>query len=264
MSQKYISVEGYEKEFLKGFQELCYTRSSWQVWADLISMYACTISNAVDHLPEHFGAREEEYMRHSKEIGDTEIPIQLFLCIVNALERNPEQDFLGRLYMTLGLGSHWKGQFFTPYSVCQAMSGMSASAEEADRLITEQGYISICDPACGAGATLIAARGVVQNCRHNYQDHVMFIGQDIDRVTGLMCYIQLSLLGCPGYVCIGDAIANPLTGNGALFPVEKKGQELWYTPMFLSSVWSGRRWAYGMDRILNAGDQNKLQKSQSD
>ena len=29
-------VMGTEKEFLDTFQELCYSRSSWQVWADQI------------------------------------------------------------------------------------------------------------------------------------------------------------------------------------------------------------------------------------
>lgn len=28
-------IQGTEKEFIKVFQELCYSRSSWQVWADL-------------------------------------------------------------------------------------------------------------------------------------------------------------------------------------------------------------------------------------
>lgn len=29
-------IQGTEKEFIKVFQELCYSRSSWQVWADLM------------------------------------------------------------------------------------------------------------------------------------------------------------------------------------------------------------------------------------
>ena len=35
-----------------------------------------------------------------------------FAIVVEALERNPEQDFLGELYMELELGNHWKGQVF--------------------------------------------------------------------------------------------------------------------------------------------------------
>lgn len=30
-------IQGTEKEFIKVFQELCYSRSSWQVWADLMA-----------------------------------------------------------------------------------------------------------------------------------------------------------------------------------------------------------------------------------
>lgn len=39
-------IQGTEKEFIKVFQELCYSRSSWQVWADLMAV-ANTISNPV-------------------------------------------------------------------------------------------------------------------------------------------------------------------------------------------------------------------------
>lgn len=142
----------------------------------------------------------------------------MLAIIVEALERNPEQDFLGAMYMQLNLGNHWKGQFFTPYCVCKMMSEITC--EDVDSHIEKQGYLSICDPACGAGATLIAAANTMKKCKHNFQNHVVFVAQDIDRITGMMCYIQLSLLGCAGYVCIANTITNPLTGH-VLFPNEK-------------------------------------------
>ncbi len=144
----------------------------------------------------------------------------MLAIIVEALERNPEQDFLGEMYMQLNLGNHWKGQFFTPYCVCKMMSEITC--EDVDSHIEKQGYLSICDPACGAGATLIAAANTMKKCKHNFQNHVVFVAQDIDRITGMMCYIQLSLLGCAGYVCIANTITNPLTGH-VLFPNEKRG-----------------------------------------
>lgn len=143
----------------------------------------------------------------------------MLAIIVEALERNPEQDFLGEMYMQLNLGNHWKGQFFTPYCVCKMMSEITC--EDVDSHIEKQGYLSICDPACGAGATLIAAANTMKKCKHNFQNHVVFVAQDIDRITGMMCYIQLSLLGCAGYVCIANTITNPLTGH-VLFPNEKR------------------------------------------
>lgn len=87
---------------------------------------------------------------------------------------------------------------------------------------------------------MIAAANTMKDANHNFQNHVLFVGQDIDRITGMMCYIQLSLLGCAGYVCIANTITNPLTGH-VLFPQEMEAQELWYTPMFQSQIWAFRR-----------------------
>lgn len=218
-------IQGTEKEFLDIFNRLCYSRSSWQVWADLISAIACSLSNAADRTPEHFDAREKEYAQCIERLGSVEAPAEILCIIVMALENEPDQDFLGKMYMNLNLGNHWKGQFFTPYSVCKLMSQITAG--KADRQIEEQGYISICDPACGAGATLIAAANNMKSSKYNFQNHVLFVGQDIDRVVAQMCFIQLSLLGCAGYICVGNTLTNPLTGH-VLFPKENEGQEIWY------------------------------------
>ena len=72
------------------------------------------------------------------------------------------------------------------------------------------------DPACGAGATLIAGVNVIagelvrNRPELRWQDHVVVAAQDIDYIVGLMCYIQLSLIGCAGFVKIGDSIADPM------------------------------------------------------
>ena len=170
-------IQGTEKEFLDVFNRLCYSRSSWQVWADLISAIACTLSNVTDRTPKHFEAREKEYAQCIERLGSVETPAEILHIIVMALENEPEQDFLGKMYMNLNLGNHWKGQFFTPYNVCKMMSQMTVG--NVDRQIEEQGYISICDPACGAGATLIAAANTLKRSKYNFQNHVLFVGQEM-------------------------------------------------------------------------------------
>ena len=88
-------IQGTEKEFIKVFQELCYSRSSWQVWADLMAAMACTLANSVDRtLPRHT-AREKEYAECIDRLGGVEKPAKCFAIVVEALERNPDQDFLG-------------------------------------------------------------------------------------------------------------------------------------------------------------------------
>lgn len=229
----------YAKSFIKTFGELCVSRSSWSVWADFIAATACAIANSIDREGETHDKREKEYADCIERLGGVDKSSKLFAYIVEALEENPEQDFLGELFMGLNLGSHWKGQFFTPYCVCRTMAAINANFAEEE--VKEKGWISVNDPACGAGATLIAMANALKDKEINYQNHVLFVAQDIDRVAGLMCYIQLSLLGCPGYVVIADTLTNPLTGKSALFPTPTSSQEIWYTPMFSSDVWVGRR-----------------------
>lgn len=238
-------IQGTEKEFLDVFKRLCYSRSPWEVWADLISAMACSLSNSLDRTPEHYGSREKEYAQCIKRLGSLEVPARMLGIIIMALDSEPERDFLGDIYMRLELRNHWKGQFFTPYRVCKVMSQITnmafhLSLQNVENQIEKQGYISICDPACGAGSTLIAAVETMKKYKYNFQNHVLFVGQDVDRVVAQMCYIQLSLLGCAGYICVGNTLTNPMIGS-VLFPQENEGQEMWYTPMFYSDVWRWRR-----------------------
>lgn len=62
----------------------------------------------------------------------------------------------------------------------------------ADELLKGKRYISVNDPACGAGAMLIAFANVAKKHGINYQKHVLFVAQDIDRTAAMMCYIQMS------------------------------------------------------------------------
>lgn len=103
-----------------------------------------------------------------------------------------------------------------------------------------QNSISVNDPACGAGATLVAAANIFHRKKINYQTRVLFTANDIDRVVAQMCYIQLSLLGCAGWVAVANTISNPVCGD-PLMPVEKPGQEFWYTPFYFRGEWNCRR-----------------------
>lgn len=236
-------IQGTEKDFLDIFKQLCYSRNSWQVWADVITAIACSISNATDRTPARFESREKEYAECIKRLGGVEKPAQLFAIIVKEMEINPDQDFLGALYMKLELGNHWKGQFFTPYNVSRMIAEMSIG--NAQKEIDNKGWIAICDPCIGGGAMLIAAANTMRRQKIYYHDHVLFVGQDVDRVVGLMAYIQLSLLGCPGYIVIGNSLTRPIIGN-PLMPVEQEEQEFWYTTFYNSQVWAGRRLLYSL------------------
>lgn len=226
-----------KKRFLNAFKKLTYRHRAWDVWRDFVIMFACALSNPVDK--EHFDIREKRYLsiinKYKKE--EQEIFPELAAFTVMALEENPEQDFLGSIFMSLDLGDGNNGQFFTPYHVCDLMAKVSMGETVAEQ-VRENGYISIHDPCCGAGATLIAgiheAKRQLEKENLNYQNHVLVVAQDIDETVGLMCYIQLSLLGVAGYVKIGNALTEPVAEDDSR-------EHYWYTPIYFSEIWTIRR-----------------------
>lgn len=230
-----------KKEFLRVFNQLTNRHRSWDVWRDFIVMYACALSNPVDK--QHYDEREALYLRTIKKYNKQEQPLfsELAAYTVMALEDNPEQDFLGSIYMSLNLGNQHNGQFFTPYHVCELMA--EVTMQDSVLKIEEEGYITINDPCCGAGATLIAgvhaAKKRLEKAGYNYQNHVLVVAQDIDMTVALMCYIQLSLLGVAGYVKVGNSLTDPIIANDSK-------ENYWYTLMYFFPTWSMRRLFGGM------------------
>ena len=112
--------------------------------------------------------------------------------VIMGMEQNPDQDFLGSLYMMCELGNSHAGQFFTPYDVCRCMAEITFDPKLHPDM---EGFISVSDPACGAGATLLAFLNVCKRRNICYHNKVLVIAQDIDFIVGLMCYIPVQLYG---------------------------------------------------------------------
>lgn len=233
-----------DQPFIKLYRELTYRWTPWEVWQDFITMYACAISNAVDK--SHFNEREAMYLKRIQKYSKKEQELfpQLAAEVVLALEKNPEQDFLGKIFMELNLSNDSGGQFFTPYNVCRMMAEMTVGDVVAH--VEKHGYITINDPACGAGATLIAAVHAaakpLSEAGFNWQNHVLVTAQDIDYTVALMCYIQLSLLGAAAYIKIGNTFTEPMDSTDTL-------ENYWFTPMYFSGVWSARRLFKGKELL---------------
>lgn len=237
-----------QKELIRCFESLCGKHSRWEIWSDFIQMSAISISNVTDRA--HAAEREETYMTLSRKYTSKELEVfaQMLAYVINGMDQTPDQDFLGELYMALNMGNDHAGQFFTPYDVCRLMSELQPSAE-LETTISKQGWVTVNDCACGAGATLVAFANDCLRRGINYQTSVLFVAQDIDYIVGLMCYLQLSLMGCAGYVAIGDTLSHPCTSydRRGLIPVDDG--HIWYTPMYFSDRWQWRCIATRMDML---------------
>ena len=230
-----MAKQATDQPFIKIFNKLAYRFSPWEVWKDFVVMFACALSNPLDKT--HYEEREALYLKTIQKYNKEERELfpQLAAETVMALEGNQEQDFLGNIFMNLGLGNKSGGQFFTPYHVCELMAKVTIG--DVLPHIEKNGYITVCDPCCGAGATLIAVIHEIRKRlegKYNYQNHVLVAAQDIDYTTALMCYIQLSLLGVAAYIKIGNTLTEPMSSSDTL-------ENYWFTPMYFSAVWTLRR-----------------------
>lgn len=239
----------YYQEFRNQFHQLLSSKCRpIDIWRDFIIMSACAMSNTIDK--SHYDEREKRYLEiiNKYEKSQQHIFPELYADVVMALDENPEQDFLGEMFMDLHLDYEELKQIFTPYHVCQLMADVSM--DNLVEQVNEQGYVSINDCCCGAGATLIAA---INSARHkledeglNFQNHILVIGQDIEELAALMCYIQISLLGVAGYIKVGNALTEPMTSGDSL-------ENYWFTPMYFSDVWHTRRMINKFTELFKEG-----------
>ncbi|WP_409969587.1 N-6 DNA methylase [Bengtsoniella intestinalis] len=239
-----------QKNITRIFDRLSQRNSRWTVWSDFVVMSAISISNTVDKVNEQ--SREQLYMDTIKKYTKAELLefAQMIAELVMGMERNPNCDFLGELFMMLELSNAQNGQFFTPYSVCSAMAKLTIMDELHSKIETE-GWVSVNDCACGAGALLIAFANECKEQNINYQRSVLFVAQDLDYTAAMMCYLQLSLMGCPGYVVVANTITNPVTTYDRKGLLPRDGQNIWYTPFYFTEIWQGRTICASIDRMFH-------------
>ncbi len=230
-----------KKKFINTFNELLSGRfSPTTIWADFITMFACSLSNIMDIW--HWEEREKLYWQTAEKYSQEERDLFLKLAAVTmtAFTCNPEQDFLGDIYMSLGLGKKGTGQFFTPYHICDVMEKITM--DDVVRQVKEKGVYTIADYCCGAGATLIAgvnhARKELEKAGLDYRDCVLAVAEDIDTTVALMCYIQLSLIGVPGFVKVSNSLTDPITGE------DFTRLNSWLTPALLTLRGTDRKKKY--------------------
>lgn len=213
------------KAFKALFHETARYRHRHEVFRDFVTMSAIGISNAVDPTGERL-ARESEYLQITQRYTPEDIDrhCRLLALVVEGLQPAPE-DFLGRLYMDLELGDAHRGQFYTPHGVSKMMAEMQFSY--LPEQLAKTPFVTVSDPACGAGGMLLPVVEILQRSGHDPARHLWIQAVDIDRVSALMCYIQLTLWNVPAEVIVGDTLRLEI-------------RESWYTPAYELNGWRER------------------------
>lgn len=192
----------HHNDFEKTMRSLSQRNQIWRVFADFCEMAAISLCNAIEHRQD----REERYLEIVRSYTPAEIQeIPKLLAITVMALTDLECDFLGEMFMRLDLKSHWHGQFFTPMPICRAMAEMSI--HDMDKTIERQGFITVSEPAAGAGAMILALAAAMRAKKFNPQTQMHVTAIDVDATAAHMCYIQLALCGIPAAVYVGNTIS---------------------------------------------------------
>lgn len=215
-----------QTKFEKTFKDLCGNNHPYEVWRDFVVMAGIAISNQCDL--RNYEAREAEYKamiapyaKNEKRFAFSEL---MGLTFKHFQLNGPSVDFLGEVYMRLGIGNQATGQFFTPMSVTQMMGRISVSSSNNQAILARQGYISVCDPAVGAGACLLGALEGLYDCKVP-TDQIYMEGWDIDRTAAMMAYIQLTACNLAAKIVHGNTLSQEV-------------YSVWYTPAYICGGWS--------------------------
>lgn len=209
-------------DFKKTFRELAPYKHRYEVFKDFVTMAACSLHNSVWKEP----TREEEYLRiiGGYKKPDQEAFPKLLAQLIAALDSEP-RDVLGPLYMELEIANKDAGQFFTPPELSELMANLTFAGELTK--LEDQPFITVGEPACGAGGMVLSLLKVMIAQGYNQSQHLWAQCIDVDRMAALMCYIQLSLWNVPAEIIVGNTLSWEI-------------REVWYTPAHHLGFWKYR------------------------
>lgn len=182
--------------FRKHLEQLSRHRSTREVFDAFVRLAACAVACET---------REAEYLEEAKRWNREELGLfsHALGALINEMDAHPFEDLIGTYYMEFALstkGQQWNGEFHTPKSVCDLMARMILASSE----IPSEGPITVAEPACGAGAMILALAGAMPP---ESRRRLRVTATDINRTACDMTFINTTLWGIPCHVIHGNSIS---------------------------------------------------------
>lgn len=192
-----------QKQFIGLFGQTARYHHRYKVFSDFVQCGAIAMHNRF--CPDE--RLEKQYLTIIKGYEREDVERLAHLLALVRIALNAQAcDFLGMTFMQLELGDKHRGQFFTPWSVASMMAKLQFTGLKQQ--LQTQPFVTISEPGCGAGGMMIAAAVEMQILGYEHSQHMWVSCVDIDVVAVSMAYIQLSSLGIPGEIVLGNVLAN--------------------------------------------------------
>lgn len=197
-----------KREFVKTLQNIATCRRASDVFFDWLTCAKLSLQNTVETDPKRHEKREAEfaeiYTRYKKE--EQAVFPRLLALLCQALE-DSYGDFLGEVYMEANFGNDKAGQFFTPYNVSRMLAFVNFDQVKIKEVIDTNGCVTVNEPSCGSGGTVVAFLEKMREEGFNYQTQCFVSCIDLDPRCAYMAYVTLSVLGVPAEVYHGNTLS---------------------------------------------------------
>lgn len=169
----------------------------YEVFDDFTTMFAIAHRQVVDK--QKWQDREDEYLRLAGKYDRPQLDrfAEAWAHVVTVMDTEPT-DVLGRLYMELEISDASMGQFYTPYDVACLIADMNR--DQLLEALESREWVSVYEPACGAGAFLVAITQTLHREGVNFQQRIHVTADDLSRTAVHMCYLHMTLLHVPAVI----------------------------------------------------------------
>lgn len=194
-------------QFIKAMSEIDRSKHRHEVFSDFCELAYCALAKLACPTEEGRDALEEQYMLVAKRYrnkDDVRRMPELLGLTMEALNQGG-CDFLGSVAGELGALDAKLGQFFTPYHVSRLMAEINLG--NAAKIIEENGFITVQEPAVGAGGMVLAVADVIEELGFDPAVHLWVEATELSRSTYYMGFVQIHARGVAGRIICGNSLS---------------------------------------------------------
>jgi len=200
------SQSGCHKQFLEIFRSIGRHHGRYERFADFLELATCAIRKTTVPPGPEAEALEERYMNVVARYPPDDIrTMPRLLALTQLAVASGGCDFLGTLASELELLDPKLGQLITPYPLSRLLAEFTL--QDPAPIIAECGFITLQEPASGAGRMILAAADVLEAKGIDPRSALYVEALDVSSLCFKMTYLQLALRGIPAMVRHGNTLS---------------------------------------------------------
>ena len=195
-------------QFVKALNGIDRSKRRGEVFSDFCEMAYCSLAKVASPFADQRDTLEKQYMdvvgRYRNKDDVRKMP-ELMSISLEAIHLGGT-DFIGAVAGELGVLDARLGQFFTPYHISRLMAEISLQGVE--KTIEENGFVTVSEPAVGAGGMVLAVADVIEGLGFDPARHLWVEAVELSRATYHMAYLQINARGIAGKIVCGNSLSH--------------------------------------------------------